>query len=80
MENSELGKQLEEITNEFKGETDSPQKNKKSNKLVKTLGDEDIQESLNYIRVCTKYIIYDLEATRRERDYLRKLLEDNGIR
>lgn len=80
MENSELRRQLEEITREFNGKTNPPQKNKKLSKQLKTLGDEDMQDALNYIRVCTKYIIYDLEATRRENAYLRKLLEDNGIR
>jgi len=34
-----------------------------------------LQESLNYLRVCIKYQTFDLEATRRENEYLRKLLE-----
>jgi hypothetical protein len=30
------------------------------------------------LRVCIKYQAFDLEATRRENTYLRKLLEDNN--
>lgn len=35
----------------------------------------DLQESLDYLRLSIKYIMFDLEATRRENAYLRKLLE-----
>jgi hypothetical protein len=35
-----------------------------------------LQELLDYLRVCIKYQAFDLEATRRENTYLRKLLED----
>jgi len=34
-----------------------------------------MQESLDFIRLATKYMIFDLEATRRENAELRKLLE-----
>ncbi len=37
-----------------------------------------LQELLDYLRVCIKYQAFDLEATRRENTYLRKLLEDNN--
>ena len=37
----------------------------------------NLQESLDYLRVSIKYMLFDLEATRRENAYLRKLLEDN---
>ena len=33
-----------------------------------------LQESLDYLRVCIKYQTFDLEATRRENEYLRHLL------
>jgi len=36
-----------------------------------------LQELLDYLRVCIKYQAFDLEATRRENTYLRKLLEEN---
>lgn len=35
-----------------------------------------LQESLDYLRICIKYQLFDLEATRRENKYLRKLLEE----
>ena len=35
----------------------------------------DLQESLDYLRICIKYQVFDLEATRRENEYLRRLLE-----
>jgi len=35
----------------------------------------DLQESLDYLRLSVKYVMFDLEATRRENAYLRKLLE-----
>jgi uncharacterized membrane protein len=34
----------------------------------------DLQESLDYLRLSIKYLVFDLEATRRENEYLRKLL------
>ncbi len=37
-----------------------------------------LQELLDYLRVCIKYQAFDLEATRRENDYLRKLLEEEN--
>jgi hypothetical protein len=37
-----------------------------------------LQELLDYLRVCIKYQAFDLEATRRENNYLRKLLEDSN--
>ena len=35
-----------------------------------------LQESLDYLRVSIKYLLFDLEATRRENTYLKKLFED----
>lgn len=35
----------------------------------------DLQESLDYLRLSVKYLVFDLEATRRENAYLRKLVE-----
>lgn len=36
----------------------------------------ELKETLEAVRVTVKYLIFDLEATRRERDELRMLLED----
>ena len=37
-----------------------------------------LQELVDYLRVCIKYQAFDLEATRRENRYLKKLLEENN--
>ena len=42
----------------------------KLRETVKTL-----QESLDHLRLSVKYLVFDLEATRRENQYLRKLLD-----
>ncbi len=34
----------------------------------------EIRDSADHLRVAVKYLIFDLEATRRENQYLRKLL------
>ncbi len=39
---------------------------------------DNLQESLDYLRICVKYLLFDLEATRRENKYLRKLFEDKN--
>ena len=44
--------------------------------LKKTVG--DLQESLDYLRLSIKYLVFDLEATRRENRYLRKMLEEDN--
>ena len=33
-----------------------------------------LQESLDYLRLSVKYLVFDLEATRRENKYLRSML------
>jgi chromosome segregation ATPase len=35
-----------------------------------------LQESLDYLRLSIKYLVFDLEATRRENAYLRKILDE----
>ncbi len=45
-------------------------------RLRKSVG--SLQESLDYLRVSVKYLLFDLESTRRENACLRKLLEDGS--
>jgi phage shock protein A len=45
-------------------------------KLKRTVG--TLQESLDQLRLSVKYLVFDLEATRRENQYLRKLLAASG--
>jgi hypothetical protein len=35
-----------------------------------------IQESVEDMRICVKYLLFDLDATRRENLYFKKLLDD----
>ena len=37
-----------------------------------------LQESLDYLRLSIKYLVFDLEATPRENGYLRKMLEETS--
>ncbi len=37
-----------------------------------------LQESLDYLRLSIKYLVFDLEATRRENGLLRRMLEATG--
>jgi len=45
-------------------------------KLTKSV--ERLQESLDCLRVSVKYLVFDLEATRRENDGLKKALDEKG--
>jgi chromosome segregation ATPase len=38
----------------------------------------DLQESLDYLRLSIKYLVFDLEATRRENEFLRKLIDSQS--
>lgn len=51
---------------------------RKSHETHKKLNNSisNLQESLDYLRVSVKYLLFDLEATRRENVYLKKLLGD----
>jgi septal ring factor EnvC (AmiA/AmiB activator) len=45
-------------------------------KLKKTVS--SLQDSIDYLRLSIKYLLFDLEATRRENSYLRKMLEEQS--
>ena len=85
MDETKLEDKLNELVKEFGGAL-NPQ-NRKLAMLAKQAQDNhkklqrsinSLQESLDYLRVCIKYQLFDLEATRRENEYLRKLLEENS--
>ena len=75
---------LNELVNEI-GSIPKPQRKKLINlarqtdkchkKLKKNV--TTLHESMDYLRVSVKYLIFDLEATKRENDNLKKLLKDN---
>lgn len=49
---------------------------KKRHQQLKTTA-AGVQENLDYLRMAIKYLLFDLEATRRENAYLRKMLQKN---
>jgi hypothetical protein len=51
------------------------QTRERHDKLKKTV--KDLQDSLDYLRLSVKYLVFDLEATRRENAYLRKMLDES---
>ena len=53
--------------------TDTRERHERLRATVNTL-----QESLDYLRLSIKYLVFDLEATRRENGYLRKMLEETS--
>jgi uncharacterized FlaG/YvyC family protein len=85
MDEPSLEDKLNELVKEF-GENIDPKNSKLAKlarqaqanheKLRKSI--DTLQELVDYLRVCIKYQAFDLEATRRENEYLRKLLEDNN--
>jgi hypothetical protein len=85
MDETNLEDKLKELVREFGGAVDPEYK--KLAMLAKQAQDshkqlqksvDSLQESLDYLRICIKYQLFDLEATRRENDYLRKMLEENN--
>jgi predicted nucleic acid-binding Zn-ribbon protein len=83
MDEAKLEDKLKELVKEF-GELANPQYKKLASltqqaqdnrkRLEKSV--DNLQESLDYLRICIKYQLFDLEATRRENKYLRNLLEE----
>lgn len=72
--------QLDKLIKEFNKPL--PLRTLKKPKKPKNLKDpaketvDNLQEVIDYLRVCIKYTVWDLEATRRENAYLRKLLKE----
>jgi hypothetical protein len=87
MDELKLEDQLNELVKQF-GDNADPRQGKLAElarqaednrkKLQKSI--DTLQELLDYLRICIKYQTFDLEATRRENEYLRKLLEGSDRR
>jgi predicted enzyme involved in methoxymalonyl-ACP biosynthesis len=82
MDEQSFQKKLAELMGEIstlpKSERDkltelAEQTQQRHEKLKHTVG--SLQESLNHLRLSIKYLVFDLEATRRENRYLRRMLE-----
>ncbi len=77
-----LGELMGEISTLPKAERDklgalASKTQQRHDKLKKTVG--ELQESLDYLRLSIKYLVFDLEATRRENAYLRKMIEERSV-
>lgn len=74
-----LGNLIEEIL----GTLDVPANEVKRSKaflpgISKSSGGSELQKSsIEDLRLCLKYLLFDLDATRRENMYLKKLLDKN---
>lgn len=70
--------QISELPEDQRGnlEAIANESRQRHEKMKRTIS--ELQESLDYLRLSIKYLVFDLEATRRENEYLRKLLKDNG--
>ena len=85
LKDGELEGKVNDLVKEFGPLADSQQRKlivlaqkaqENHKKLEKSVN--SLQESLDYLRMCIKYQLFDLEATRRENRYLRNLLEERN--
>lgn len=85
MDETKLEDKLKELVKEFGGSVDprhiklamlAKQAHDSHKRLQKSVN--NLQESLDYLRICIKYQLFDLEATRRENKYLKKMLEEKN--
>ena len=85
MDEGKLEDKVEELVKEFGGMVNPHYK--KLATLAKQTHDNHkrleesvnhLQELMDYLRICIKYQHFDLEATRRENKYLRKMLEERN--
>jgi len=83
MSKSNIEDKLNELVKEFSGAADpkhlklamlAKQARDNHKKLQKSVN--GLQESLDYLRICIKYMLFDVEATRRENKCLRKMLDE----
>jgi len=84
MDEKKLEDKVKELVEEFGGMVDPQYKRlamlaKKAHDSHKQLerSVNSLQESLDYLRICIKYQLFDLEATRRENEYLRRMLGES---
>jgi len=83
MDEGTFQKKLGELVNEIKALPEEDRQKltmlanetkQRHQKLKKTV--HSLHESIDFLRLSIKYLLFDLEATRRENDYLRKMLEE----
>ena len=85
MDEAKFENKLNDLVKEF-GQNTNPQTQKLADLAKQARKSHDqlkksitnLQEVLDYLRVCIKYQAFDLEATRRENTYLKKLIDENN--
>ena len=85
MDEAKFENKLNDLVKEF-GQNTNPQTQKLADLAKQARQSHDqlkksitnLQEVLDYLRVCIKYQAFDLEATRRENTYLKKLIDENN--
>lgn len=85
MTDDEFNEKLRELIHEIANLPPNRQKQlaplieetKARHKAIRKNADK-VTRSLNDLRICLKYLLFDLEATRRERDELRKQLDQQS--
>lgn len=75
---TELVKELGDLPTEDRARLEAlaSQTRERHTELNKAIG--SLHASLDYLRLSIKYLLFDLEATRRENNQLRKMLEDQA--
>jgi hypothetical protein len=85
MDETSLEDKLNQLVKEFGGPADpqyrklailAKQAHENQKQLQKSV--DSLQELLDYLRICIKYQLFDLEATRRENKHLRMMLDESG--
>jgi hypothetical protein len=78
MPDDDLQKRVLELVSLF--QNDDERKKEAASKLPEDANTAKalINNRLDYIRLCIKYTLLDLDSTRRENMYLRKMLEQDG--
>eukprot|EP00400_MALV-I_sp_L67-5_P001141 gene1141-630_t len=73
---AELIDRIKELPGKPEAAADASSSADQENGLKSSIG--ELQESLDYLRLSVKYLVFDLEATRRENAYLRRLVEQSN--
>ena len=87
MNGREFDDRIQELMNEVRSLSPCPQGSRNEYEAVPLRPDstknaiqqkmDQINDSLDYLRLTVKYVLFDLEATRRENEYLKKMIGDD---
>lgn len=75
---NELLEKIKDLPDDHRGQLKELADETKSRRERIQQSVSELQESLDYLRLSVKYLVFDLEATRRENAYLRKLIEESN--